>query len=157
MDEVDVTSLGYFVSELDEEDLKQLSASASAEAVRQLGRLRFSEIPLELRRRKAQVALEMLVRSQPISGSIRTGSSEGSCVFSYQGRARGRQDKLQADELSADELQDLGSAALGLEPRELEQLQPEVFKDAVAWLGERESFEADQYAALANLAKETYK
>ena len=56
-----------------------------------------------------------------------------------------------------EELQDMGSAALGLEPRELQQLQPEVFKGAVAWLGEQENFEEDQFAALVNLVKKAYK
>ena len=76
MDEVDVSSLGAFVAELDEQELGQLPAGACAEAVRQLGRARFTEIPPAVRRKKAQDALNMLVSPRPITGQIQVGSHQ---------------------------------------------------------------------------------
>ena len=61
MDEVDISSMGRFVSELDDKDLEQLNESASAEAVRQIGRVPLDVLPREIRKNKAQTVLRMLV------------------------------------------------------------------------------------------------
>ncbi|KAK3726982.1 hypothetical protein QZH41_014715 [Actinostola sp. cb2023] len=132
LDQIEIEALGSFIVELDEIDLENLSPDAGIEAVRQIGVTPLNHKPRGLVRRKLTTALRLLAKK------------------------RGETD-LAPEDLTSEDLYDLGNLALGFTPEELKRIEETSFKDAIHTLGKIEGFDKEQLQVLADKAKEAYK
>ncbi|XP_031570947.1 uncharacterized protein LOC116305227 [Actinia tenebrosa] len=132
LDEIEVDSLGRFITELDDADLEHLSNYSGIEAVRQMGQLELKEKPHRLIKRKLKIALKLIARMR-------------------------RLQDVRPNDLLSQDLEDLGNLALGFSPEEVANMTSDAFRGAVQVFGQIIGFNREQLTALASKVKEAYK
>lgn len=77
-------------------------------------------------------------------------------VTTIQAKRKQKQD-LSPQELSAEDLQDLGNLVLGFLPKQIKEINATQFKDAVEIFGQTVGYDEEQLKALVDKTKEAYK